>query len=200
MYRVLRLSLSALLSLSASAGTISEWLGGTMVCSCLYQDGQMVVTPAGGPWDNITFCFGGPSGCYSLSPANSNLAGRLYLLSQEYAGTPDDLAVAPSLIAISEAGYQTAWIFDSSVVLPPNTAYYFYEDGGLDGAIGFPGKDPIAPFPGYLAEGLNSPFGNGPSNDYVLTGDPVPEPSPLTLLALGLLPLLLARRRRRRAS
>jgi hypothetical protein len=35
----------------------------------------------------------------------------------------------------------------------------------------------------------------GATNDYILNGDPVPEPSPLILLAFGLLSLLIARRR-----
>jgi hypothetical protein len=40
---------------------------------------------------------------------------------------------------------------------------------------------------------LNTPFQTTESMDFRLTGDLIPEPSPLTLLALGLLALLIAR-------
>ena len=62
--------------------------------------------------------------------------------------------------------------------------------GGIAGA---------GPFPGYITLGYyidTIPFQKmGATNDYILNGDPVPEPSPLILLAFGLLSLLIARRR-----
>jgi hypothetical protein len=211
MRQVLRLSLLALLSFGASAGVISEFVGGTLAYLNVYHFGQMVTTPAGGPWDDITFCFSEALavGTYGCTEGLVDDPGTLYLLSQPYSGLPSDLGSAPGLIATSIGtsqcgsspipGLQTwcAWIFDSSVVLLPNMTYYFYEDGVWEGQTDGMSGDPIGPFPGYMTEGypnLNTPFQEIYSTDYHLTGDPVPEPSPLTLVALGLLPLLITRR------
>jgi hypothetical protein len=135
MRRGLQLSLLALLSFGVSAETISEYVGGTGSFSADYHFGQLITTPVGGPWDNINFSF---------VRAIFNDPGKLYLLSQEYLGLSGDLAEAPGLIATSigrtpflspyYCGLDPcAWIFDSSVVLQPNTTYYFYEDGTWGG-------------------------------------------------------------------
>jgi hypothetical protein len=200
MRRALRLSLLALLSFGVSAGTISEFGGGTATFLNEYHFGQMVTTPADGPWYNITFCFAftglsGFTSCTGVSGGQFFYPGTLYLLSQQYLGLPSDLASAPGLLATSIGTSQSAWIFSSSVVLQPDTTYYFYEDGTWAGGVSIPGG-PIGPFPTYMTQGwpnLNTPFQTTESMDFRLTGDLIPEPSPLTLLALGLLALLIAR-------
>jgi hypothetical protein len=185
---VLCLLVLALVSFGVSAGTISEFGGGTGILVGEYHFGQMVVTPSGGPWDDISFSMG--SG-YFFDP------GRLYLLSQEYLGLPSNLASAPGLLATSISTTQFAWIFDSSVILQPNTTYYFYEDGTRTAVVYFPPNgDTIGPFTGYRTQGwpnLNTPFQETLSNNYRLTSDPVPEPAPVAFLLLGLATFLIAR-------
>jgi hypothetical protein len=185
---VLCLLVLALLSFGVSAGTISEFGEGTGILVGEYHFGQMVVTPSGGPWDDISFSMG--SG-YFFDP------GRLYLLSQEYLGLPSNLASAPGLLATSISTTQFAWIFDSSVILQPNTTYYFYEDGTRTAVVYFPPNgDTTGPFTGYITQGwpnLDTRFQRTPSNNYQLTGDPVPEPAPVAFLLLGLATFLIAR-------
>lgn len=193
MQRVLFLASVALISFRGSANTISEYLGNTGVFLNEYHYGQMVTTPSGGPWHNIAFGFATPQGV-TVYP------GFLYLLSQEYLGLPSLLPSAPGLIAVSTGTAGFNWIFDSSVVLQPNTPYYFYEDGIWFSHTALP-SDPTGPFSGYLTRGfpnLDTNFRQTTSFNYQLTGDPIPEPATLALLAPVLLIFLMVSRGRLR--
>jgi hypothetical protein len=183
---VLPLFLMALLPFSASGDIISAFTGSGPPSLNVYHFGQMIETPAGGPWRNITFDFFS-SEFFEFDP------GRLFLLSQEYLGLATGLAFAPGLIAISVGTSPSAWIFDRFLVLQPNTSYYFYDDGAT---AGFPPGDPTGPFPGYMTLGfpnLNTPFERVGTLNYRLSGDPIPEPSSYSLLAIALAMLFLVR-------
>jgi hypothetical protein len=107
--------------------------------STLY--GRAVTTPAGGPWNNLQFNYWWifQSEYTRLNPF---AAGELFLLSQPYTGSPLNLSLAtPNVIASTslvvnivndlssvgvDASLKNAWQFDASVVLQPNTTYYFF--------------------------------------------------------------------------
>jgi hypothetical protein len=84
-------------------------------------------------------------------------------------------------------------------MLQPNTTYYFYDDGDSPGVVALPG-DPIGPFAGYMTHGFpnldTTPFQKIGTLNYRLSGDPVPEPSSYSLLAIALAMLLLVTSRR----
>lgn len=183
MRRIVWLALLGSFCLGLSAGTISEFGGGTNVFLNEYHFGQMVMTPPGGPWNNIRFC--------NACGASDSVAepGHLYLLSQSYAGLPSALPSAPGLLAVSVGVAGGAWVFSSSVVVQPETTYYFYEDGTWAGAVTMFG-DPVSPFLSYMTRGfpdLNTPFESFCCMNYRLEGELVPEPATVFLLALGLL-------------
>src|SRR5690242_7666954 len=58
--------------------------------------GQSLMTPAGGPWNNLTFNWFDTGGTPNLGVPSPIATGTLFLLNQEYLGTPAALSAATS--------------------------------------------------------------------------------------------------------
>jgi hypothetical protein len=163
--------------------------------------GQSVTTPSGGPWDDIEFAF--------LDGTTPVALGNLFLLSNEYLGTPAALSSStPGYIAESQGILGGKYVFAPSVTLGPSTTYYFYADaqfqpgdftgdgdvygGGIFYANGFTGGGVNDPFEARVYEDA----------DFLLEGNVVPEPSTLAIWSLlGALGITVGWwRRRRRAA
>src|SRR5262245_9193423 len=93
--------------------------------------GQRVTTPAGGPWDNITFNW------YSGGRGDVPIAlGTLYVLDREYLGLRSGLSTdTPGFLAVGH-GVGVAYplpqyAFDPAFTLQPDTTYWFYSDGNV---------------------------------------------------------------------
>src|SRR5262245_22182496 len=104
--------------LPASAATIATntvvdgWFGFEFV-------GQSFTTPAGGPWNHITFNFFGSGTAVA--------EGTLYIFTSAFTGGPADLSRSTPL-AMSTGVSNGAYMFDPAFTLPPNTTYYAYSD------------------------------------------------------------------------
>ncbi len=84
--------------------------------------GQKITMPAGTGAHSIEFEIFTQGG---LGTAD----GTLYLLSQEYVGTPAGLSSSvPGFIASAINPVGNKWTFNTSVALLPGTAYWFYND------------------------------------------------------------------------
>jgi hypothetical protein len=109
----------------ARADTIAQYVGGTyetVVVSGSYL-GQSVTTTGGGPWNNITLNF------YDSSTNNPYAIGNIYLLNQEYTGSPSGLSASTTGYLGEGTASGGVWVFDASTTLQPNTQYFFYQDG-----------------------------------------------------------------------
>jgi hypothetical protein len=152
--------------------------------------GQSLITPAGGPWNNLTFNWfdfdtGGTSIPGILNPI---AAGTLFLLNQEYLGTPSALSAATGgYIGQSQSIANGIYIFDPDVILQPNTTYFFFTNqsvpnnsGGGNFSLGSAYGD-VGSGGTYIAlpEGMDARFR--------LQGNMVPEPSALALWLLAFL-------------
>lgn len=178
------LCLPLLSGLTVSAEVIDQYAPAAEPFINSQAPGQAVTTPAGGPWANIQFSW------FNSSTGGRLAEGNLYLLSIAYADTPANLGPSTTgLIAIgtvSGGGVGTAYTFDSSVVLQPNTQYFFYSDNrpGGSGAVDFES-------PATYAGGSRYGSPNGTGNflalagaySFVLEGTQVPEAT--TTVSLG---------------
>ncbi|MBV8476617.1 MAG: hypothetical protein JO249_02560 [Acidobacteria bacterium] len=166
------------LSRPAAADIISQFTGGTVHRQNLYP-GQSVTTPSGPGWDDLTFNWFVNSGG-SPTPA---AFGTLFLLSQPYTGTPENLS--PSTPGYVDQGSpdssNSKYIFDVTASIQPNTTYYVYANSfnviyGAQGVSGATFYTTDSATVGYTA------LANVSAN-YRLSGDPVgpgalsPEPS-----------------------
>ncbi len=179
-----------MLGSASFAATIVENLGGSSNSTSSYFWGQSFTTPSGGPWNNVIFNF------FSNVPATTPIAsGTAFLLDQVYAGTPSGLnAAVPGFIAASTGVSGGQYVFASGVLLQPGTQYFVFEDSSFT----ITGDNVISGGQVFYTAGSSSNFGTagGTSANFRVTGDVVPEPSSLALLAGGLA-LLTARYRRR---
>ena len=179
-------------SISASATSITSYTGGLVAAT--FVPGQSITTGSGGPWNDLSFNF------FSDVPAlTPTAAGSLFLLSQEYLGTPAALSSATAgFIAESQSISGGIYFFDPTVTILANTQYFFYTtvpifNSGGGGGTGYAGGE------NYQATSIGTPFINPhrPDANFQLTGDvvPVPEPGSLLLLGAGVFGLAEARRR-----
>jgi hypothetical protein len=185
---------------AARADIITENLGGTATFATGSYFGQSLVTPAGGPWHNLTFNF------FSNAPATTPTAvGTAFLLSQEYLGTPANLSTStPGFLAASTGIVAGQYTFAPGVTVLPNTTYWVYENAALGGITGgnFSGTDQY-----YYAPSGSDNFRIPDFNinvNYRLSGDvvtsAVPAPPALVLAGLGAGCVATKRLLRRRAN
>jgi len=178
-----------------SAATITE--STNVTGSTGFFPGQSVTTPGSGePWNNITFNW-----FSNVSATTPTAFGTLFLLNQSYAGTPASLSSAiTGFLAQSQSISGGQYIFDPTVVLQPNTQYFFYanQSGTVIGAnfTTYLGGSAYGSF------GLNSSFVNGPNSDasFRLSGTPVATAVPTPALLPGLIGMGVAAFRKRRAE
>ena len=164
----------------------------------------MVTTPAGGPWDNVTFSWllsgtvGGPSD-------RPRAYGNLFVFDQPFTGMPSDLINAhllPGFLGQSVSIVADHYILPPALTLQPGTPYFFYADEADAVSVGpaRPGELGLrgSSFTPYVDDISGDPL-NPLSHDYRLGGNPVPEPSS-ALLALAGLAICASRRNRGRKA
>jgi hypothetical protein len=188
-------SLFALILAAAACcpgATIDSFTSGIQVAPSSFW-GQSFTTPAGGPWDSLTFNF--YSGEFP-SPISPIAQGTGYLLTEQYTGDPANLSNStPGFLAASTGISNNEYVFASSVELLPATEYFFYENASFnaDGDASVPSSS------SYDSASSSSPFASfGTQADFSVNGNivaaGVPETRPAMLVLLGLCSLILSRR------
>jgi len=178
---------------SAQGGTIAAYTGGTQTAPFGYFFGQSFTTTNLVPVSDITFNF------YSDVPPTTPLAiGTGFLLSQAYFGTPLALSTTTPGFLAEAAASGGEYNFGSAVTLQPSTTYYFYENrspqaesggGTYTGGVGY-----------FSTNGDFAIDYENQSNNFLVQGSAVPEPSAYVLMGIAAagvgLAYLLRRRRR----
>jgi len=189
--------LAAIVALATAtlAATIdSQTAGSNFVGNSTNYFGESFTTPGGGPWNDIGFNF------YSNIPATTPVAvGTAFMLSEEYSGLPSGLSSStPGFLAASTSISSGQFIFDSSLVLQPDTQYFLYATTPFSITAGRPDFSGQA----YISIGGSQDFTllNGIEDaNFLVSGNvTTPEPSSIvvTLPALGL--FIMAQKRDRR--
>jgi hypothetical protein len=180
----------AVCSTHASAATISSFT--TAEDGLVLVPGQSVTTPAGGPWNNLTF-----SWLFFGSPTAS---GLLFLLTEPYTGNLLGLnSATPGFLASTSTIVAGAYVFSPSVTVQLGKQYFFYSpiDIALTGSFtrGYPG--------GNLFDASEGTFVSKPDfdADFLFSGlvitTSAPEPEPLVLILAGLIAIVSSRFARR---
>src|SRR5438876_287002 len=95
--------------------------------TAVFVPGQSLTTPLGGPWRDIAFNF-----FSDLTATTPAAEGTLFLLTQEYLGSPDALdSSTPGYLAQSAQITGGIYGFDSAVILQPGTQYFFYANAAM---------------------------------------------------------------------
>lgn len=181
--------------------------GATFIAT--FGSGQSVLTPSGGPWNNILFNFVNAVDSTNGADGTPAAEGTLFVLTQNFAGTPGSLSGAtPGFLASTSTIVGGRWSFAPSVTLASNTAYFFFMGNVWSGTTAAgPGNgvkvrvaSNINPYAGGNFYFSNPSYASFATNDYAfaLLGDQqVPEPT--QVLPLGLSLLLLGASRFRHA-
>jgi hypothetical protein len=192
--RILRLILPIAITLAPIVETGAETIAENTVglSSNTFFPGNSMTTPLGGGWNTIIFNW------FSDAPGTTPTAfGTLFLLTQDYLGTPQDLSSAtPGFLAQSQSTSGGLYGFDPAVTLAPNTRYFFYANasGLLSGANDVPDENLYFTFSANTSWSINPADAN-----YRLAGQVIPEPTIGILMMLGLPTLRLTRRSKRNA-
>ncbi len=194
---------------SAHADLIKSYQGSPSFMQSNEAPGEEVLTPTGGPWNNIKFSW------YD-SGLNPVATGNLFILTKPYqyvSGGSNGLlsglsSSTPGFVAESTGMMNGLYQFAPSVTLSASTEYYFYTNAYFSGPLATATGALAANLVRYLAIGSTEPMaptnsfhasGNDSAWLFQLDGTKVPEPSRIVgLLGLAGVGLIgLARRRRR---
>jgi hypothetical protein len=164
-----------------------------------FVPGQSLTTPSGGPWSNITFNFIDTAGLPTA-------AGALYLLTQEFLGTPNQLSTGlPGFLATSQSTAGGVYMFAPSLTLAASTQYFVYANASL--LLTGAGLGTYTGGELYGSSALDSNFMHLTTQDanFLLAGTPagfttVPESGSVVLMGLGLAAFLMSYVRRRYIS
>jgi hypothetical protein len=194
--KMIILGIIAAWQLSAGPVTIAQDITPGGFLSPSWYFGETLQTPAGGPWNTLTFNFFSALSPTSGLPTTPAAAGTLYLLSSEYLGAPSDLSSSvPGYIASTSTVSGGVWDFASSLTAAANTQYWVYDTtalaiAGATTAGGYYYSDEFG-------DTFNGPVTSGDLNfnfsGTVVTTSGTPEPTTLLLMAPAL--LLVLRRR-----
>jgi hypothetical protein len=163
------------------AGTIVQDVAGTGSGSSYF--GVTFQTPAGGPWNNLTFNF------FFQGPATTPVAaGTMYLVDQGYTGAPNGLGISlPGFIASTSSVVDGQWVFAPSVAVAPNTQYWVFEDTALKNIGGGGGVVANQGFYHAATASDNYAFVGSSNANFNFSGtDAAPEPSTLLLMVPAL--------------
>jgi len=187
----------------AYAATLVEFTGGTGLDSLELFPGQSLTMPEGPrPWNQLSFNWFSFSESSLLTPT---AFGTLFLLDQEYLGTPAGLNETLSgFLAQTSQISAGRYVFHPQVTLQPGQQYFFYTNASGLMLTGSPvGVNPGGRFyftrqdtGNFIFEDQASNF-EGADANFRLSGRPVPTPAMLpALVGLG----IAAVRRRRGAN
>jgi hypothetical protein len=175
----------------AFGGTITQYTGASSNWYTGNYEGEEFTTPAGGPWDSITFNF--------FSAGSPSASGNLFLLSLAYLGTPAALSSStPGFIASASAS-GGLWTFASNITLQANTQYWVYGDAPLTGDGDSGSSAGQQTYYSFTNTGNFTTAAAGEDN-FNLSGTAVPEPGTLCTLGAGIALLGAFRLRRRSCS
>ncbi len=208
MYRLIAITLGVLISITNSQTSQADVItslstpGGPTQLNGSIEIGQSITTPDTGSYSQITFNFYG-RGSSPFTEGAPIAGGEMFLLTQLYRGVADDLSAStPGFLALTDSiqadGIGTEWVFDPSLILHPNTSYYFYARNVPDINKAFTQNNPYPGGAYYQAlNGTGTTFGPSGLNDwhFELEGTPVPEPTS-GILTLILCIALFTRRKR----
>jgi len=180
-----------ILQVTSGTGSATEWFG------------QSFTTPAGGPWNHITFNFFSTPASGSTPASTPAAAGTAFLLTQEYLGTPAALSSStPGFLASSVSISGGAYVFAPNVLLNSNTKYWIYENASITASGSGTGGGPsIAAYFAFTATSNFTTITGVEVANFTLggtagiPGTPIPPSLLLTIGGLGCLGLYQARRR-----
>lgn len=187
-------SAAFLYSCAVRADVISEQLsqaGG----AATFALGQSLTTPAGGPWNNVTFNWFDTGGTPNAGVPTPIAAGTLFLVNQQYSGTPAALSASTiGYIAQSQSIAGGMYVFSASLVIQPNTTYYFLSNQTVPNNSGNLNTIPGTAYADTGPGGVYAPV-DGDAR-FRLQGSVVPEPgaAALCILAFFITPVIARRR------
>lgn len=163
--------------------------------------GQRLITPSGGPWNQITFNFY----LYYAVPGGGNpfATNTLFLLTQEYVGFSSNLSSGTSGYVAQSSGIQAEdggyeWTFPIDTTLDPDTEYWFYMGGSPGAVLGISTNTYADGYRYYEWAGL--PYQGFSSQDmrFQLEGALIPEPATGAVITAAAFSGLLIRLRKKR--
>lgn len=191
--------LSLLLSpvIASGAVTVTESTTGALPVSSDVTIGQSFAVPSGTSYQNIRFSWIGTDGTSPLA------FGNLFLMDQEYLGTPRDLSSSTAGFVGQSSGISAGeYLFTASLTLNAGSSYWAYTAGtpstaGIGASISNPYGDGVSYTAPIVSEGIYGDYAqNAPEIlDVNFKVSSVPEPSSVVLLGLGGLALMLYRRK-----
>lgn len=197
---IIAIAISALAAIPThlkGAVTVTESTSGTLPIAEDVFFGQSFTIPSGEAYQNIRFSWLGTDGASTVA------FGDLFLIDQEYLGTPHDLSSSTTGFVGQSTGISAGeYLFASNLTLNAGSSYWAYTAGtpsilGIGASI----SNPYAGGVQYVASPIEPPvYGDYHQNaptllDMNFKVSSVPEPSSTVLLGLGSLALMSRRRR-----
>lgn len=147
-------------------------------------------------WNSISFSWLAQDGVTELA------AGNIFLLAQEYLGSPSGLSSATGGFLAESTGVNSGqYEFSPFVTLNAHTQYWAYmgdtstvDGGGINSSSNYAGGVYYQPDFFALSTSNYTDFGGGFDAGFRISGTVVPEPSSALLLGLGALGVVTRRR------